>query len=163
MAVEWQAYILELYQANIQLSVGEDSLLWSWNSRDGSISAHSAYEAVCYTNQVDGKWWHHACWQWRILLKVKIFSWLLLEEKILIWDNLHKRGFHGPNICPFCHLDSESFHHLFAVCPFTAKVWSYVDDPYIHIQQGVYFSFQDWYKKLFSINNDFGCLACLVA
>jgi hypothetical protein len=59
-------------------------------------------------------------------LKIKIFTWLVAENKILIWENLQKRGWEGPSICILCKNSSETGLHLFVNCPFTSVVWNKV-------------------------------------
>lgn len=56
-------------------------------------------------------------------LKIKIFGCLILKVKILSWDNLHIRGFHG--LCKCCHCKSsrENTYHLFIACPVSRIIW----------------------------------------
>jgi ribonuclease HI len=56
-------------------------------------------------------------------LKLKLFIWLLAENKILTWKNLQKRGWKGPGICILCKTNRESSNHLFVNCAFTLAVW----------------------------------------
>jgi ribonuclease HI len=51
-------------------------------------------------------------------LKLNIFIWLVVENKILTWENLQRRGFIGPSICILCKQSKESVFHLFVECPF---------------------------------------------
>jgi hypothetical protein len=61
------------------------------------------------------KFWYEL-WEWQLPLKVKVFIWILLEERILTWDNLTKMGFHGPSICVLCKEREENVLHLFGEC-----------------------------------------------
>jgi hypothetical protein len=46
--------------------------------------------------------WQRTLWDWDLAPKIKLFTWLLLEDKILTWDNLQRRGWSGPSICYLC-------------------------------------------------------------
>lgn len=63
-------------------------------------------------------------------LKIKCFAWISLEDKILTWDNLLKKGFVGPSFCVLCKEGSESIHHLFVDCKIAKEVWSKVSSIY---------------------------------
>jgi ribonuclease HI len=53
----------------------------------------------------------------------KSFIWLMVENKILTWEILQRRGFIGPSICMLCKKHEESTQHLFMECSFTVEVW----------------------------------------
>ena len=94
---------------------------------DGKINAKLAYEAIT-TISCDNveKWRHKNLWKWHIPLKIKCFSLLCLENKILTWENLTNRGFEGPNICILCKNDPKFVYHLFVKCLFIRIVWNEV-------------------------------------
>lgn len=52
-------------------------------------------------------WWYKTLWKWNFLLKIKLFGWLALENKILTGDNYIKRGGVGPIFCLMCGHDAE--------------------------------------------------------
>jgi hypothetical protein len=56
--------------------------------------------------------------------KDKTFSWLLIEDKLLTWNNLLKRGWQGPRLCLLCRGNEETVFHLFVQCPFTVSIWN---------------------------------------
>lgn len=43
------------------------------------------------------------------------FTWLVCPNKNLTWENLEKRLWYGPNMCPICKRDSENNNHIFLV------------------------------------------------
>ena len=49
--------------------------------------------------------------------------WLVLENKILMWDNLLKRGFSSPGTFQMCKLDEEIVLHHFSRCSFFKSIW----------------------------------------
>ena len=46
-----------------------------------------------------------------------------MENKLLLWNNLQRRGFECPSLYSLCMNDSESNMHLFVGCDFTCGVW----------------------------------------
>lgn len=75
-------------------------------------------------NSPASKWWHRMIWKWKIPMKLKCFTWLCLEDKILTWKNLLKRGFYEPSICLSCKEDFEDISHVFHHCQFYKRVWN---------------------------------------
>ena len=56
--------------------------------------------------------------------KVEYFLWLLSYRKILTWDQLQKRGMHGPSICYMCRKTNESIEHLLNSCEIAETMWN---------------------------------------
>ena len=67
-------------------------------------------------------WWKQL-WKSKGPLKAKITLWLTLNNKLLTWDNLQKRGWIGPNRCALCYSDEEIVSHLFNFCSYAEFVW----------------------------------------
>jgi len=65
-------------------------------------------------------------WSWSYTLKIKLFTWIVVENKILTWDILQRCGFRGPGKCQLCNQSSESAYHLFLECSFVTKVWNLI-------------------------------------
>jgi hypothetical protein len=63
-------------------------------------------------------------WNWECPQKIKLFSSLLIEDKLLTWNNLLKRGWQGPRLCLLCRGNEETGLHLFVQCPFTVSIWN---------------------------------------
>ena len=53
-----------------------------------------------------------------IPLKIKIFLWLLKQDKILTKSNLMKKGWNSDTTYHFCG-DFETTNHLFVTCSYT--------------------------------------------
>jgi hypothetical protein len=70
--------------------------------------------------------WRRNFWKWECPLKIKLFTWLVAENKILSWKNLQKRGWVGPGMCFLCNRSSETGKHIFVNCSFTIAVWNRV-------------------------------------
>ena len=84
-----------------------DALKWSYNMELGVISEKLAYQQLTDNFQVEKFWWHNI-WKWKVTSRILLLCWLAFENRILTWDNLLKRGFSGPNICPLCGLEEET-------------------------------------------------------
>ena len=56
-------------------------------------------------------------------IKAEITLWLTLNNKLLTWDNLQKRGWIGPSRCALCHSDEETSSHLFNLCSYAKSIW----------------------------------------
>jgi zinc-binding in reverse transcriptase len=72
-----------------QLQLEHDLFVWRWNS-NGLFTTHSAYTWMMYRGVVDQNctiWW-----ALHVLLKIKVFMWLVGKKFFLTRDNLTKRG-----------------------------------------------------------------------
>jgi hypothetical protein len=125
LAEEWEDYQKALCHAGIQLRNNCDELCWVGGDSSGRISAKNIYLALAKTfwpNPVEG--WRKHLWKWDLTPKIKLFIWLSLENRILTWDNLQRKGWEGPNICVLCQDEAESVYHLFVTCRFSREVWN---------------------------------------
>ena len=52
-----------------------------------------------------------------------VFFWLMLKWRILTWDNLQIRGFHGSSWCYMCEENNESINHLLDECRVADSLW----------------------------------------
>jgi hypothetical protein len=66
------------------------------------------------------KLWNNPHWP-----KIKVFQWIILHNRILMWENLKKRGFIGPSTCHLCEENDETMNHLMDECPYTTEVWDW--------------------------------------
>jgi len=64
-------------------------------------------------------------WQTPVPLKVRIFLWMALKNKISTMANLRKkiRQWNTPTICKFCNREEEDTDHLLILCPWLMKIW----------------------------------------
>lgn len=155
LQIEWSDYILGLRTCGFKITNLQDSLVWSWNIKNGEINAKQAYDSLFF-NMMDfnQKWWHKALWKWYMPLKIKLFNLLMLENKILTWENFLKRSGTCLNICNMCYLDVETLDHLMVSCSFTQLVWLEVrnllriSQPWNY--QYVHICFKQWIGKSFS-------------
>jgi hypothetical protein len=119
-AAEWVRLCRELVSAGITLTDCSDTLIWTGGDNSGNISAKNAYDALASKTWLRSTcWWHNSLWNWDIAPKLKLFTWLLLENKILTWEILQQRGWSGPSVCVLCLQESETTLHLPVHCSFT--------------------------------------------
>ena len=99
-----------------------DSIHWRWSSQ-GIFTVHSLYEWLdygCIPNKT-----FQFLWKSKLPFKIKIFLWLVRQNRILTKDNLRKRGWQGDSSCHFCSHE-ESVNHLFVTCPFISQIWNWI-------------------------------------
>lgn len=120
LSVEWIRYTKHLNEAGICLQERPDKLIWTGGDKSGLISVRNIYKAL-----TNGIWptcdqtWRNRMWKWKCPLKIKLFTCLLTENKLLVWDILQNKGWLGPNRCILCKENSETSYHLFVSCTFT--------------------------------------------
>eukprot|EP00253_Pinus_taeda_P017362 PITA_17362 len=55
--------------------------------------------------------------------KIDFFAWQLCHGRILTYDNLQRKGFHGPSMCALCNNSSETITHIMFKCNFSKHLW----------------------------------------
>ena len=99
-----------------------DILHWRWTTHH-HFTVHSLYEWLNYggilTHSFD------TIWCSKIPLKIKIFLWLVKQNKIHTKVNLSKKGWSGNTGCHFCD-QPETTSHLFVTCPMIYGIWNWI-------------------------------------
>lgn len=93
-------------------TTADDSILWM-PSRSNEFTVNSYCKMLN-----DGRLrsaFQKGIWKCAVPLKVKIFAWLAIKDKILSRKNLAKRGWSGPLKCENCGSNMESVTHLFSL------------------------------------------------
>lgn len=101
-------------------------MLWSGGDCSGYLIVKNVYAAITNTlwnTNISG--WRKQLWSLHLAPKIKLFTWLLIENKLNTWDILQRKGWVGPNICQLCH-NEETSTHLFIKCSFTRQVWDII-------------------------------------
>ena len=102
----------------------DDKLVWTKNLVNGDFMAKLGYKTWVGENfQGEMEEWWKQLWKVEVPLKAKVTLWLTLNNKILTWDNLQKRGWNGPNWCALCNSNEENVSHLFNFCSYADTVW----------------------------------------
>jgi hypothetical protein len=127
LAIEWNSFCKALIDSGIHLQPRDDFLIWTGGDHSGILTVKNVYNAMekkFWPQQIAG--WRRQMWSWDLAYKIKLFIWLAVENKILTWEILQKRGWEGPSIFPLCYRDSETVLHLFVNCPFTHHLWKFL-------------------------------------
>jgi hypothetical protein len=88
----------------------------------------------------------------------------MVENKILSWENLQRRGFNGPGICTLCKMQTETTHHLFMECAFTVEVWRIINSAFNFSGNwiGISLILSDCFKQWTFSNNEIPTLPALI-
>ena len=84
-AEEWEDYRRALAHEGILLTDSLEELVWTGNLSMGVMTTKNAYDAIAlniWTRSIN--WWHNSLWKWDLTRKLKLFTWLLMENKILM-------------------------------------------------------------------------------
>jgi len=84
---EW--YRQNLIGSSIKLVDSPDELKWIGGDSLGQITVKNVYLAlskILWKFKTGG--WRRKLWKWDCPLKIKLFAWLLAENKILTWKKL---------------------------------------------------------------------------
>lgn len=104
----------------ITLTDNGDEAIWSWSNSD-LFSVKSMYNFLQERGVKERRF--AQLWSVKAPLKVKIFGWLVLLQKVLSKDNLVKRGWSGKISCVLCQDEPETIDHLFLNCYFSRTLW----------------------------------------
>ena len=90
----WENYVRGLEFGRIRLSDQVDSLIWTHHKYIGPLSAAEGYSCVISNScsELNDKVLK-ILWTLTIPLKIKCFTWLMIFQKILTWDQLQTRGY----------------------------------------------------------------------
>jgi hypothetical protein len=97
LALEWEMYRRALIDSGALIQDNNDQLLWIGGDKSGIPSAKNFYSSIISSKSLSKvESWRLSIWNWKIQLKVKLFIWLAIEDKILTWNMLQKKGWEGP-------------------------------------------------------------------
>jgi ribonuclease HI len=127
MASEWDAFTNALKSAGIALNGGQDTLIWAGGDASGHLTVKNVYLALLHPLALAACSPRlHSIWNWPLPLKLQLFFWMCVQGKILTWEVLRKRGWHGPSRCALCKDAAEDLHHLFVHCAFSINIWTFL-------------------------------------
>uniref|UniRef100_A0A8I6Y606 Reverse transcriptase zinc-binding domain-containing protein n=1 Tax=Hordeum vulgare subsp. vulgare TaxID=112509 RepID=A0A8I6Y606_HORVV len=113
----------ELLQAVVPLPASSDRDSVSWSlSPSGEFSVSSAYLALCRMPVLP---WLSPLWKAPLPLKIKIFVWQLLRDRLPSRTEVLKRHGPGNGIYPLCHVPETGSHILFS-CIAAQALWCFV-------------------------------------
>lgn len=95
--------------------------------RSAKFSTKSLYNCLTH-GEVNDKI-NDLLWKCKIPLKVKIFLWQAIHNKLQTAVSLSKKGWHGSPLCCVC-LKPETVNHLLSECVFTQYIWCCIRDAF---------------------------------
>ena len=100
-----------------------------WGEQTGNYSTSEGYQrySAYFNVPTNPKIWNYN-WNNTSLPKIDLFIWTLLHGRILIGENMERRGIAGPFRCPLCATAGETITHLFLQCPYAKSMWEDVLD-----------------------------------
>jgi hypothetical protein len=127
LIAEWDGFTQHFTGAGIRLQKRPDALIWTGGDSTGFLTAKNVYHALAtkFWTQINESW-RQKIWKGDCPLKLKLFFWLLIENKLLVWENLQIRGWEGPNRCILCKQYNDSINHIFLQCNFIRSVWHHI-------------------------------------
>ena len=105
----------------LPLSQDPDTVSWSL-SPSGEFSVSSAYQALCRLPVLQ---WLSPLWKASMPLKIKIFVWQLMRDRLPSGTEVLKRHGPGNGLCPLCDVPDTGSHILFS-CTASRALWSFV-------------------------------------
>lgn len=99
---------------------------WSCSSRSADRYSSQKFYNSCFRNLPHDR---ALGWIWRsnCVPKLKIFTWLLLNDRLNTFDMMDRRHCNRSNIstCRLCSVGMlQDWNHLFFSCPFSARCWN---------------------------------------
>ena len=114
-----------LQRAGLSYERAGDTLTWAGDIKNGNLIVKQVYFNITLFDTFSNMNMGFAeFWKRKIPTKILLFGWLVWRERILTWDMLRRKGFHGPSRCSFCRMEEESISHIFFLCPWTTHLWS---------------------------------------
>jgi hypothetical protein len=90
LAQRWDHFFVELKKAHIRLNNSSDELIWALNGAGGNYTPILGYSTHFGPGPGDDNWRWQKLWKVKVPPKCKLFMWLILNNKFLTWEALHK-------------------------------------------------------------------------
>jgi hypothetical protein len=58
----------------------------------------------------------------------KVFSWLVILNRVWTTDRLDRRDWSNGKICPLCRSENNTMVHLLFKCPYAFRLWNMIRD-----------------------------------
>lgn len=115
-----QSLVAELGNSHIQLSDGQDIILWN-ESASGQLTCQSAYKTLYNEARVFPL--SRIDWKSKLTNKMKHFLWLAIQDRLLTNSLRYKRRISSFYLCPQCQVAEETVLHVFRYCKCARSVW----------------------------------------
>jgi hypothetical protein len=110
--------------ADVTLAEGRDRVYWGLD-QSGKYTAKSLYKFMTTGGVRDMQMM--AIWKCNIPLKVKIFIWMAMHDRIQVKVQLKRKRWSGPLEYLVCG-KVETTDHIFFQCPVAVFLWSFLHD-----------------------------------
>ena len=145
---EWNNFFKGMVGSDFVINNSKYILLWSWDKKRGNVNANLAYKfRMVELREVEPYFWYNELWNWQLPLKVKLFVWLMLKQRILTWENLNKRGFSGTSRCVLCGISEETMFHVFVERGFIKYIWQTISKDLNLVSPWEGFQMEDCFQK----------------
>jgi hypothetical protein len=127
LAQDWElesisSFFELLYSDNI-ISTKKDKMCWK-PARSKGFQVKSFYTQPTSSGLGFFPW--KSIWKAKVPPRVAFFVWTAALWKILIADNLCRRGIIVVSWCYMCKTDGESVNHLLLHCPYAKELWDMI-------------------------------------
>lgn len=121
---KWDRFTEALCRSGICKNDEGNQIAWDRLFHRGSISVADTYFFICgVTFNLQHTCWFSRFWKTQVPCEIILYAWLAWRNKTLTWENLMKRGIHGPGQCVLCKIAEENNFHLLLDCPIAVEVW----------------------------------------
>jgi len=114
---EWESLMQEI--ASVQIGGGEDKIKWKLE-KSGMYSTKSMYRLLSFEGVINK--WLQKLWNNRTPTKLKVFLWLLFQNRLQSGEALKKKHWKRDGRCILCRV-VESVDHIFFECVISSFVW----------------------------------------
>ncbi len=114
---------MDIIYANPLSGIGEDLLCWESTSNQ-KFAVKRYYRSLSPRSSISFPW--KLIWKVKVPPRVAFLSWTVTLGKVLIIDNLRKRGLIIQEWFCMCKRSGESVDHLFLHCSVAMELWSLV-------------------------------------
>ena len=111
--------------ANQRSSAGPDTWIWSGQNLNVLAVYLRLRERVVPEDPLFLRLWRRV-WKSRTLLKIRIFVWLLLSQRLMTRSFRQRMAPNFTGDCALCGANLENCEHLFVLCPISQAVWRLV-------------------------------------
>lgn len=139
---EWERLMECLDDKQILEVDTEDVFFWAYE-KSGIYSTRSMYRNIMFRGVNNHRM--RKLWKSKLPMKIKVFMWLLIQDKLQTGVNLKKKKWKGDMNCCLCG-KPENADHLFFNCILAKTVWTCFKEAlgWNKIPQGLQEVFDEW-------------------
>ena len=113
---------LQALLANQRPSAGPDAWIWCGQNFNVRAVYLRLQERVVPEDPLFLRLWRRV-WKSRTPLKIRIFIWLLLRQRLMTRSFRQRMAPDSAGDCALCGANLENCEHLFVLCPISQAVW----------------------------------------